>query len=262
MPIDENARFAGGSKRPRIQTGASRVWPGGHHLVQVWALPSCVTRHTEARSSVIVLRVAAEHGMNCTWSSLPIGGGGGFSSSFPSSTFPAAVASSGMPACFGAAASNDLDALLYACNHFWMCVNLCFVLRTKKKLHPRTQGERGAFRMGDRIKYGSLEAQAGEIVPAIESCNTSHPFAPLVGSDPSLRHDTANGAPTRASSDPLVCRRTGTLPRRNAACYASWADRRRRSAHAQGQMRSRFRVAAPAPLTGGEAAAERALIRC
>ena len=33
-------------------------------------------------SRVIVLRVAAEHEMNCTWSSLPIGGGGGFSSSY------------------------------------------------------------------------------------------------------------------------------------------------------------------------------------
>ena len=147
MPIDENARFAGGSKRPRIQTGASRVWPGGHHLVQVWALPSCVTRHTEARSSVIVLRVAAEHGMNCTWSSLPIGGGGGFSSSFPSSTFPAAVASSGMPACFGAAASNDLDALLYACNHFWMCVNLCLCSKNEKKI--TSTNTRGTWRVQD-----------------------------------------------------------------------------------------------------------------
>jgi len=68
--------------------------------------------------------------MNCTWSSLPIGGGGGFSSSFPSSTFPAAVASSGMPACFGAAASNDLDALLYACKTLQpfldVCEQLCF----------------------------------------------------------------------------------------------------------------------------------------
>jgi hypothetical protein len=116
--------------------------------------------------------------------------------------------------------------------------------------------------MGDRIKYGSLEAQAGEIVPAIASCNPFHPLTPLVGSDPSLRHDAANGAPTCSSSDPLVCRRTGTLPRRNAACYASWADRRRRSAHAQSQMRPRIRVAAPAPLTGGEAAAERALMLC
>jgi hypothetical protein len=48
-------------------------------------------------SRVIVLRVAAEHEMNCTWSSLPIGGGGGFSFSFPSSTFLAPGAISGTP---------------------------------------------------------------------------------------------------------------------------------------------------------------------
>jgi hypothetical protein len=48
-------------------------------------------------SRVIVLRVAAEHEMNCTWSSLPIGGGAGFSFSFPSSTFLAPGAISGTP---------------------------------------------------------------------------------------------------------------------------------------------------------------------
>jgi hypothetical protein len=86
---------------------------------------------------VIVLRVAAEHGMNCTWSSLPIGGGGGFSSSFPSSTFSAAGASSGMPACFGAAARNGLqDAFCMPakhCNHFWMCVNSCVLAERGEK---------------------------------------------------------------------------------------------------------------------------------